>query len=75
MSPAKAKTAKNTPKAPRSKSAPRRPSRGPGIVRYNCLEDATERLLTEHSPDDIGLYQIGEAAGARPGALEKRINS
>lgn len=64
MSPAKAKTAEKAPKAARSKSTPRRPSRGPGIVRYNSLVDATERLLTEHSPDDIGLYQIGEAAHA-----------
>lgn len=48
----------------KAKREPRRPSRGPGVVRFNALVDATERLLTEHSPDDIGLYQIGEAAGA-----------
>lgn len=64
MSPAKAKSAEKATKVVRSKAAPRRPSRGPGILRYASLLDATERLLTEQSPDDIGLYQIGEAAGA-----------
>lgn len=64
MSPAKAKSAARAAKPVRSKSAPRQPSRGPGILRYASLVDATERLLTDHSPDDIGLYQIGEAAGA-----------
>lgn len=46
------------------KGLPRKPSRGLGVVRFNALIDATERLLGEFNPDDIGIYQIAEAAGA-----------
>ena len=50
--------------AAKSKGGPRKPSRGLGIVRFNALVDATEKLLEEYDPDDIGIYQIAEAAGA-----------
>lgn len=50
--------------AAKSKGVPRKPSRGIGVARFNALVDATEKLLCEHDPDDIGLYQIAEMAGA-----------
>ncbi len=42
---------------------PRTPSRGRGVLRYAALLEATEELLEEHNPDEIGLYQIAEKAG------------
>jgi AcrR family transcriptional regulator len=50
--------------AVRSKGGPRKPSRGLGVVRFNALVDATEKLLCEYNPEDIGIYQIAEAADA-----------
>jgi AcrR family transcriptional regulator len=64
VSRAKSNKVASATKPSRSKAVPRRPTRGPGILRFNSLLDATERLLADHSPDDIGLYQIGEAAEA-----------
>lgn len=49
-----------TPK--RQRVRPRAPSRGRGVARYEALLDATEALLRDQSPDDIGLYQIADAA-------------
>jgi len=46
------------------KFTPRRPVRGPGIIRYKELLDATEALLNESNPDDIGIYQIAAKAKA-----------
>lgn len=40
-----------------------RPMRRRGVERVNLLLDATERLLGEHSDEDISLAQIAEAAG------------
>ena len=48
----------------KARAGPRKPSRGLGVVRFNALVEATEQLLGEYSPDDVGLYQIAEAAGA-----------
>lgn len=47
----------------------RTPSRSRGVLRYEALVDATERLLAEHHPDDVGLYQIAEAANAAPASV------
>lgn len=41
---------------------PRRPMRGPGIIRYKALLDATETLLNKNEPEDVGIYQIAETA-------------
>lgn len=50
----------------KSRSEPRIPSRDRGVQRYAALVDATERLLRDHSPDVIGLYQIAKEAGVPP---------
>jgi AcrR family transcriptional regulator len=55
--------------APRRRSTPRTPSRGRGVLRYGGLLDATEALLNEHSPDDVGLYQIAERANVPPASV------
>ena len=51
-------------KIARREAGPRKPSRGLGVVRFNALLAATEKLLVDHNPDDVGLYQIAEEAGA-----------
>lgn len=48
---------------------PRVPSRGPGVLRYAALVDATEALLHEQSADEVGLYQIAERAGVPPASV------
>lgn len=53
----------------RQRARPRTPSRGRGVERVTALLDAAELLLTEGSPDDIGLYQIAEAAGVPPASV------
>lgn len=40
-----------------------RPMRKRGVLRHNLLLDATEKLLTEKSEEDVGLAQIAEEAG------------
>ena len=56
--------------APRSAAtAPRKPSRGRGVVRFEALLQATERLLQTHNPDEVGLYQIAEQAGVPPASV------
>ena len=45
---------------------PRAPQRERGVVRYRELLDALEVLLETHHPDDVGIYQIAEAAKAPP---------
>lgn len=52
--------------ASKRKSGPRAPSRERGIARYQTLLEATEDLLSNHNPDDVGLYQIAERAGVPP---------
>jgi AcrR family transcriptional regulator len=47
----------------------RRPSRGRGIARYQALLEATESLLQDANPDQIGLYQIAEKAGVPPASV------
>lgn len=54
---------KTDPPAERQRARPRTPTRGRGVARYAALLDATEMLLCDQSPDDVGLYQIAEAAG------------
>ncbi len=44
----------------------RLPSRGRGVVSFEALLTATEKLLLTHDADDLGLYQIAEAAGVKP---------
>jgi AcrR family transcriptional regulator len=46
----------------RQTAGPRKPSRGRGVARFAALVEATEQLLTQFSPDEIGLYQIAEQA-------------
>lgn len=53
----------------RAKPVPRGPSRDRGVQRFGALLDATERLLSTSSPDDIGLYQIAEEAGIPPASV------
>jgi len=48
---------------------PRRPSRTRGIARFNTLLDATERLLRDRSPTDVGLYQIAREARVPPASV------
>lgn len=48
---------------------PRAPTRGRGVTRYAALVDATEALLQENSPDDVGLYQIAERANVPPASV------
>jgi AcrR family transcriptional regulator len=47
----------------------RRPSRGRGIARFQALLEATEALLQDANPDEIGLYQIAERAGVPPASV------
>jgi AcrR family transcriptional regulator len=47
----------------------RRPSRGRGIARYAALLEATEALLQDGDPDQIGLYQIAEKAEVPPASV------
>lgn len=51
------------PAAP-SASTPRQPRHRRGELRYQELLKATEALLNKENPDEIGLYQIAEKAGA-----------
>lgn len=44
-------------------TGPRKPSRGRGVARFSALLQATEELLAQFNPDEIGLYQIAEQAG------------
>lgn len=46
----------------RQRAQPRAPSRERGVARFCALLDATETLLRDHSPDDIGMYQIAKEA-------------
>lgn len=55
--------------ASRRKSSPRTPSRGRGVQRFAALIDSVEALLTDASPDDVGLYQIAEHAGVPPASV------
>ncbi len=50
-------------------SAPRKPSRGRGLIRYDALVDATEQLLQSEDPDEVGLYRIAEQAGVPPASV------
>lgn len=50
----------------RSRTDPRPPQRGRGVLRYDALLDATDELLQTQSTDDVGLYQIAERAGVPP---------
>ncbi len=54
---------------PNPTSVPRTPTRGRGIARYRALVEATESLLMDHSPDEVGLYQIAECAGVPPASV------
>lgn len=47
----------------------RKPTRGRGIARYEALLEATEALLQDANPDEIGLYQIAEKAGVPPASV------
>jgi AcrR family transcriptional regulator len=48
---------------------PRIPKSERGLVRYESLLDATDRLLIELEPDEVGLYQIAEEANASPSSV------
>jgi AcrR family transcriptional regulator len=65
---AKPAAAMSAPSA-RNRSSPRTPSRIRGVQRYQALVDATEALLQDHSPEDVGLYQIAERAGVPPASV------
>jgi AcrR family transcriptional regulator len=47
----------------------RLPSRGRGVIRYKALLDATEALLQDQDPDEVGLYQIAAKAGVPPASV------
>ena len=65
---AKAVQAKSSD-VPRRRVSPRAPSRGRGVIRYAALVDSVDALLTQSSPDDVGLYQIAEHAGVPPASV------
>ena len=65
---ARPSTAHDAPRETR-RSSPRTPSRNRGVQRFQALVDATEALLIEHNPEDIGLYQIAERAGVPPASV------
>jgi len=48
---------------------PRTPKSERGLTRYESLLDATDRLLINLQPDEVGLYQIAEEAGASPSSV------
>jgi AcrR family transcriptional regulator len=50
-------------------SGARRPTRERGVMRFNALVAATERLLNRHDPDEVGLYQIAEEADVPPASV------
>jgi AcrR family transcriptional regulator len=54
---------------PSSLKRARQPSRERGRTRFQALLEATEALLKEGNPDDIGLYQIAERAGIAPASV------
>ena len=54
---------------PNSRQRARQPSRERGQLRFQALLDATEALLKEHNPDDIGLYQIARRARIAPASV------
>jgi AcrR family transcriptional regulator len=54
---------------PASRRRARLPSRERGQVRFQSLLRATEALLLEQSPDDIGLYQIARRAHVAPASV------
>ena len=54
---------------PDSRRRARQPSRERGQLRFQALLDATEALLSEHNPDDIGLYQIARRARIAPASV------
>ena len=54
---------------PDSRQRARQPSRERGQLRFQALLDATEALLREHNPDDIGLYQIARRARIAPASV------
>jgi AcrR family transcriptional regulator len=54
---------------PLSSRRARQPLRERGRTRFQLLLEATEALLLEHSPDDIGLYQIAKHAGVAPASV------
>lgn len=55
--------------AVRRENAPRQPSRGRGLLRFEALVDATEVLLQTENPDEVGLYRIAEQAGVPPASV------
>jgi len=71
--PSGARTSVNDPVSdlplPSSLKRARRPSRERGRTRFQALLEATESLLKEGSPDDIGLYQIAERADIAPASV------
>jgi AcrR family transcriptional regulator len=56
-------------KLPDSRQRARQPSRERGQLRFQALLNATEALLNEHNPDDIGLYQIARRARIAPASV------
>jgi len=56
-------------KRPDSRQRARQPSRERGQLRFQALLNATEALLNEHNPDDIGLYQIARRARIAPASV------
>jgi AcrR family transcriptional regulator len=45
---------------------PRRPSQKRGQERVDALLEAADRLLMEHDPSEIGLYDVAKLAGVPP---------
>ncbi|ABI78300.1 transcriptional regulator, TetR family [Hyphomonas neptunium ATCC 15444] len=64
-----AKKAGSVGPAAKRQLSPRKPSRERGVLRFAALVDAVEVLLADHSPDEIGLYQIAEQANVPPGSV------
>lgn len=53
----------------RRRAGPRAPTTGRASARVESLLDATEALLRDLDPDDVGLYQIAERAGVPAGSV------
>lgn len=64
-------TASSAPSAnaPRAHKIHRKPVRQRGKAKFSILLDATEALLQELSPDEVGLYQIAQRAGVSPASV------
>ncbi len=58
-----------SPKSNAKRNQPRVPASERGIERYQALLHSLDQLLLIQNPEDIGLYQIADAAGIPPASV------